>query len=425
LTNKKRYVVLRGGAGSGKSVFCIQKLLIRMLTEEGHRILVIRKIARTLRESVYQEFRNQIRAAGIEDEFQFNKTQLTITCAATKSEAVFMGCDDPEKLKSISGITSVFIEEATDLDLADLNEIDRRLRTIGGPYNQILIAFNPIDIGHWLFNRFYQEDDPDVTLSLTTYKDNPYLPPQYIKTLEDMKARDKNQYRIYALGEWGVSDRNTLFAHSFDMDKHVVEGEIEIMEGVPVYLAFDFNRNPITCIAAQHWESEDTRKIRIIKEFCLKDSSIYDLCSKIRAWVGNYPVIVTGDATGRAKNAISKGLVHYYQVIEDELGILPYQIETPSINPSVSFSRVVLNALFAQQDIQITSLATELVKDLNSVTVDRGGRVEKHKLEKRGRNHLMDCLRYYVSTFHADLVSIPKKIARDYKKAIRFEEQRG
>ena len=57
LENEQRYAVLIGGAGSGKSVSVTQKILIRVLTEKGHRFLLLRKVKATLRNSVFQLLR--------------------------------------------------------------------------------------------------------------------------------------------------------------------------------------------------------------------------------------------------------------------------------------------------------------------------------------------------------------------------------
>ncbi len=54
LHNENRYAVLKGGAGSGKSIAAIQKIILRTTTERNHRILCIRKVATTIRNSIYQ-----------------------------------------------------------------------------------------------------------------------------------------------------------------------------------------------------------------------------------------------------------------------------------------------------------------------------------------------------------------------------------
>ena len=51
--DESRYLVLYGSAGSGKSVFITQKILKRVIEEPGHKFLVIRKVGKTIRESVF------------------------------------------------------------------------------------------------------------------------------------------------------------------------------------------------------------------------------------------------------------------------------------------------------------------------------------------------------------------------------------
>jgi phage terminase large subunit len=55
LFNQSRHLVLMGGGGSGKSKFSAQKMVYRMIAEKGHRFMVVRKVADTLRESVFAD----------------------------------------------------------------------------------------------------------------------------------------------------------------------------------------------------------------------------------------------------------------------------------------------------------------------------------------------------------------------------------
>ena len=57
--DRHRYLVLKGGGGSGKSIFAGRKILERVTTEPGHRWLVVRKVARTLRESCFEQLKEQ------------------------------------------------------------------------------------------------------------------------------------------------------------------------------------------------------------------------------------------------------------------------------------------------------------------------------------------------------------------------------
>lgn len=106
---KVRFLVLVGGAGSGKSVFAVQKILFRIITEQNHRILIIRKIASTLRDSTFKQVVDIINAWRLDGLANINRTDLTIKFSCFKSEIIFKGLDDPEKIKSITGITSIWI----------------------------------------------------------------------------------------------------------------------------------------------------------------------------------------------------------------------------------------------------------------------------------------------------------------------------
>ena len=146
--NQSRYLVLYGGAGSGKSWYAAEKILYRIMKEESHRILIVRKVARTLRRSVFQLFQDYISRWNLEKLFVKNKTDMDIKYY-NGNMIYFAGIDDPEKLKSIEGVTSVWIEEASELSLDDFNEINRRLRGKTKNYKPIIFTYNPISVLNW------------------------------------------------------------------------------------------------------------------------------------------------------------------------------------------------------------------------------------------------------------------------------------
>jgi len=198
-SNRDRYLVLYGGAGGGKSWFVCEKIIIRTLKEKGNRFLVIRKVARTLRRSVFQLFRDYIIRWGLTSLFTVNKTDMTIECK-NGNIIYFAGVDDPEKLKSIEGITSIWIEEATELNLEDFEEIDRRLRGKNVNYKQIILTYNPILNTNWTYKRFFEGSNKNTTIIRTTYKDNKFIDENYKQLLENYKG---NTRTVYTLGHYG------------------------------------------------------------------------------------------------------------------------------------------------------------------------------------------------------------------------------
>jgi len=207
--DKSRYLILYGGAGSGKSVFAAQKLVFRMLTEKPHKFLVVRKVARTIRGSAFAEIRNIISNWGMSKLFNINKSDMVITCK-NGNMIVFAGLDDVEKLKSISGVTGIWVEEASEITQEDFQQLDLRLRGKTQNYKQIIFSFNPVSITHWLKEVFFDDPKPRTKIIHSTYKDNRFIDDEYKKVLEEMKETDPYYYTVYTLGEWGVVGK-TIF----------------------------------------------------------------------------------------------------------------------------------------------------------------------------------------------------------------------
>ena len=207
--DEHRYLVLCGGGGSGKSIFAGRKVLERVIYEPGHRWLVCRKVARTLRDSCFAQLRGQIVEHYPQAGAKINTGDLRITFP-NGSEILFAGLDDVEKLKSIYDITGIWVEEASEITEADFNQLDIRLRTDFSQYLQMILSFNPVSITHWLKRRFFDQHDERATTHRSTYKDNRFLTEEAARTLEAYKDTDPYYYQVYCLGEWGVTGK-TVF----------------------------------------------------------------------------------------------------------------------------------------------------------------------------------------------------------------------
>ena len=203
-----RYLVLKGGGGSGKSVFAARKLIERAMHEPGHRFLICRKVGKTIRESCWRNILMQF-SEFYPRRYKVNKTDMTITCD-NGSMFLFSGLDDVEKLKSIVDIDGVWIEEASETLEGDLNQLDIRMRGESKYYKQIIISFNPVSVMHWLKARFFDRKDERAKTHESTYHDNRFLPEEDQRTLEAFKETDRYYYEVYCLGLWGTTGR-TVF----------------------------------------------------------------------------------------------------------------------------------------------------------------------------------------------------------------------
>ena len=204
-----RWELYMGSAGSAKSYFITQKLIIRGLNEKI-KILVCRRYGTTLRNSCFALFKEILTKWKIINLCNVNNSNMIITLP-NGSEIIFLGLDDETKLLSISGITCVFVEEVFEVPKDIVEQLNLRLR--GGTKNkQILMAWNPININSWLYS-FTKNLPEDAIYIHSTFKDNPYLDAQYIKQLESLYKTNPAKARVFCDGEWGVNPEGLVLTN--------------------------------------------------------------------------------------------------------------------------------------------------------------------------------------------------------------------
>jgi phage terminase large subunit len=216
--DRNRIRLLYGSAGSGKSFYITQEMLYKILTQEKQNFLVIRKVGVTLRNSCFALTEQIISEFEFSSLFRINKTDLSITCIHNGNMIIYKGMDDREKIKSVTArngvITSILIEEATEISIDDFNQLNVRLRGLSKIPFQIILLFNPISVNHWLYKEFFLkksfQKNYDVTILKTTFKQNDFIDPDYKNVLESYKDIDEQFYRVYCLAEFGVYG-NTIF----------------------------------------------------------------------------------------------------------------------------------------------------------------------------------------------------------------------
>jgi len=226
--------------------------------------------------------------------------------------------------------------------------------------------------------------------AFTSY-DNPY-----ISKAELDEARQQLDPLIFDCEFMAMDVDLTLrpFAYAFSQEKHIKP--VSYTQGSELVLSFDFNVDPITCVVMQF--DDIGRGIRFIREYRLQNSNIYELTERIQADYPNALLLVTGDATGNSRSALTRGNLNYYQVIRQQLGLGAGQMRQPIINPSHKNSRVLCNSLLSNGDISIDPSCTYLIEDLKYVEVTDQGDIDKTKDAHRG--HLLDGWRYALHTFH-------------------------
>ena len=198
-----RVTILYGGAGSGKSYAAVQKVVAKALKMK-RRILVVRKVAATIKSSIWDLFFEILGDRPVVS--SINRTEMIVDFI-NGSRIMFKGLDDPEKIKSIQGITDIVVEEATEISLDDYTQLVLRLRA-NAPQAQITLMFNPVSKANWVYAYFFEHGaPPGVKIIHTTYKDNDRLPEDYVRSLMELERRNPAYFRIYVLGEFATLDK--------------------------------------------------------------------------------------------------------------------------------------------------------------------------------------------------------------------------
>lgn len=252
-----------GGSSSGKSYFLAQRCIWDML-KGGHNYLIVRKVARTVRKSVYNEITKAISFFQVSKLFHENKSDLVIT-GPNGYQIMFAGLDDVEKVKSITPakgvITDIWVEEATEADYGDIKQLQKRLRGRVLVEKRIILSFNPVYQTHWIYQEYFkgrwddssQQYNSDLLSILkTTYRDNTFLTDADKRELENEK--DPYFRDVYTNGNWGVLGK-VIFKNWHVED---LAGKEETFDSFQNGLDFGYAEDPAALVRCHYDERANT-----------------------------------------------------------------------------------------------------------------------------------------------------------------------
>lgn len=197
-----------GGASSGKSHGVIQKVVYKACQNWKHprKILFLRKVGATVYDSIFEDVKQCLESWGLLDSCKVNNSAYRIELP-NGAQFIFKGLDNPEKIKSIKGVSDVVMEEASEFTLDDYTQLTLRLRDKKHKYKQIYLMFNPVSKVNWTYNAFFIKKPKNTVVYHTSYKDNRFLDKVTIENIEELANRNEAYYKIYALGEFATLDK--------------------------------------------------------------------------------------------------------------------------------------------------------------------------------------------------------------------------
>lgn len=197
-----------GGRGSLKSstVSILVPLLLMQKDNRNCHALVLRKVANTIRDSVYAQYIWAIGELGVAEYWEAKVSPMELIYKPTGQKIMFRGADDPMKIKSIKvpfGYIAITHFEEKD-QFAGRAEIRTILQSTmrGGERYWNFESYNPpISRDNWA-NKDSLEERADRLCHSSTYLDAPreWLGEQFITEAEHLKATDERAYQHEYLG---------------------------------------------------------------------------------------------------------------------------------------------------------------------------------------------------------------------------------
>lgn len=417
LESNHRYLIAFGGRGSGKTNHIILKVLNTTFLKQHEMIVYARHEKTTLRDTTFRDICNYIKNSKYKDFFDYSEvynSSMIFTNKITGHKLVPFGLSDEENTKGISEATRIWVDEIDKCTENQVTMINSVLRTPKAKVLQFIGSFNPVSEKHWLRNFFFSKEyaykgherfGDSLLVHHSTLQDNEYIDKdEYEQTLRLNYGNRINLLNVNLYGMWGLEENPNPFFYSFDLIKHTTDLDLKYNPKFPLYLSFDFNIDPATCVVSQLHEGTF---LNVIKAYKVNNCTLKDLLTRIKSDYPNAIYLVTADPSGGGRNAGYDSInTSMHQIIRRELNIGMNQMFKPLLNFTKKDAwteiRIHCNAILQNHpNINISRIGcADLIHDIEIAKTEDG----KDKLLKTSGNteygmHLVDCLIYTLTTW--------------------------
>jgi len=201
LHKSKTINLLYGSAGSGKTYQTAIYLINKFFTEKDITILVLRRFTPSLKLTCYSLILELIDKYYFPDIIEHNKTDMILRYKDKNNEMIFKGLDEESRIRSMN-INYAWIEECSELTAQQYSQVLLRMRKPNiNDKNKIILSTNPISVFSWVYTDIYSNPDPNIAHLKTTWRQNPFLPKDYIEQLSKLTGNYKT---VYYDGDWGL-----------------------------------------------------------------------------------------------------------------------------------------------------------------------------------------------------------------------------
>lgn len=408
---RKKYNFFMGGRGSSKTTVILINLLLETFSTEFRNIYYCRHEWETIRRFTYKDICQILERTGLGEHFIYSKSENGSMVVKNKHTGWTLspyGLSDLENIKGMPNPTDVFIDEVTACHRDAIGAVLGVLRTPKAKVKRLICAWNPISEKHYMRQDYFEESNPYLLkeviefgsekihlrnqsyFNLSTYLNNDFLDKDdYLQNLVIKAKGDPSKMECDVYGRWGNEVKDNLFIHSFNKTRH--NKPIEFNDREIIYLSFDFNYNPMTCLVIQRDRFLDW--IHVVKEYRLEKADVYAICREIKRDFKDLRYCeVYGDSSGWAHKAEAINARPAFNTIIEELGLVPSQVRQPRGKPKnyIQEKRTLANEIMALHPNFIIGNCPFLIDDIESIQVGEDYKMIKDK--DASKSHLLDAL---------------------------------
>ena len=367
-----RYKIVYGGRGSGKSCGIADALILNSINKKCL-VLCGREFQNSIKDSVHSLLKQRIEYLNLIDEFEI--THDKINHKITDSKFIFKGLrNNIDSIKSMAGITHLWIEEADTLSAESWKVIKPTIRNEG---SEIWITMNPKNKSDILYREFIEpENVPENTYRVkVNYQDNPYFPEVLKNEMERDKERDYGYYRHVWLGECLEHSDAQVFK-----DKWIVK-DFEENTAVHKYFGLDFGFSQDPTAAIRCYVVDNT--LYISHEAVKKGLEIDQTGKYLLKYLPNLR-----GSSGIYADSARPEVISYINKREYGFSIYPADKGKGSIEDGIAYIR-------SFDKVIIHPRCTQTIREFGeySYKVDERSGDITNKVEDKN-NHCIDALRY-------------------------------
>ena len=362
-----------GGASSGKSHGVIQKVVFKTCQNWKYprKVLFLRKVGATVHDSIFEDVKQCLESWKLLDKCKVNNSAYRIELP-NGAQFIFKGLDNPEKIKSIKGVSDVVMEEASEFTLDDYTQLTLRLRDKRHKDKQIYLMFNPVSKANWVYNAFFVKNPKNTVVYQTTYKDNRFLDRVTVENIEELANRNEAYYKIYALGEFATLDKLVFPKY----EKRLLSKRE--LEHLPAYFGLDYGfiNDPSALLHVR--VDDENKRLYVVEEFVKKGLTNDKIAEAIKT-LGYAKEEIQADSAEKKSNQELRNL-GIARVVDVKKG-------PGSVMQGIQY--------LLQYDWIVDERCVKLIEELENYTWKKDKKTNEYTNEPvDSYNHCIDAIRY-------------------------------